>query len=200
MVSLIHALPALHRRATRTYPHENATASPPPCGIYAIINISTNEQYIGSSSNILERFAQHRALLRRGQHHAPRLQAAWDTYGEAAFAFVVVEALSTSEHLETREQRYLDSERPTYNEAPVANNVSSFPSISDEPIQQVILALYELQRATPPMPLFEALRAALVYGIVKPGPKFHLLVQAEASGVASWEALSSFLHKQQPAH
>jgi hypothetical protein len=184
-VSLVHSLPALRSRTNRDYLDQNV--SPSDCGIYAIINTSTHEQYIGSSGDIPKRFAQHKALLRRGKHHAPRLQAAWDSYGEAAFEFVVLEELPTSDLLEAVEQRYLDAEQPAYNGATVANNMSA----------QVILQLYDIQQSTTQTPLFQALRTAIMYGIVKPGPNFPYLVQAEANGIDTWEALSVFIQQQQ---
>lgn len=72
LVALLHALPALHRRSTPKQPR-TSPASPAisGCGNYAIVNTLTQDHYIGSSHDLPSRFAQHKALLRRGQHRAP---------------------------------------------------------------------------------------------------------------------------------
>src|SRR5579859_1690375 len=129
LATLLHALPALHRRAT---PQQPLASSPVPgldttpgvgrCGIYAIHNILTQDRYIGSSHDMTNRFSQHTALLRRGQHHARRLQDAWNMYGEDAFVFMVLETLPDTDQLATVEQRYLDAEQPAYNSATIAQN------------------------------------------------------------------------------
>jgi group I intron endonuclease len=67
-------------------------------GIYAIISPS-GKQYIGSSNHIDRRWRAHRSLLRRGTHHSPALQRAWDKYGEAAITFSVVSEHGASELL-----------------------------------------------------------------------------------------------------
>jgi hypothetical protein len=119
LAALLHALPALHHRATRQQPLASSPASGSApdaggCGAYAILNTRTNERSIGSSHDMSSRFAQHKALLRRGQHHAHRLQAVWNTYGEDAFVFVVLETLPDTAQLAVVEQAYLDTEQPAY--------------------------------------------------------------------------------------
>ena len=197
LMCIILALPALRRRTDHKPLGQHTPAE--KCGIYAIVNATTRDQYIGSSADMLARFGQHKALLRRGKHHAPRLQEAWDTYGEEAFMLVVLETLSTAEYLEAIEQQYIDQEQPAYNVATVARNQLSLPPISEERVQQVLLSLYEIQSATTKTPLFRVLREAIIYGIVKPGPHFAVLVQAEASGVDTWEALGAFIQQRQQA-
>lgn len=62
------------------------------CGVYSITNLVTGKRYIGSTSqNFKKRWRLHRSELRRGKHHSPRLQNAWNRYGEAAFEFAIVE-------------------------------------------------------------------------------------------------------------
>src|SRR5689334_19312835 len=55
LAALLHALPALRRRAT---PKQPLNSSPDPCesGIYAIINALTQDRYIGSSHDMPSRF------------------------------------------------------------------------------------------------------------------------------------------------
>ena len=99
-------------------------------GVYAITNEITRGQYIGSSRNIPERFRQHLSLLRRGTHHAKRLQEAWDSAGAPSFQFEVLEHVEDLRLLSSVEQRYLDALRPIYNSAALALNHSGLPSVS----------------------------------------------------------------------
>lgn len=197
MMSLISALPTRLRRLSRPHFSQHRHSSTSDIrGIYAIVNTKTCERYIGSSMNIPARFVQHQTSLRRGKHHAHRLQEAWDTYGEEAFTFVVVEEVDNAERLEELEQDYLDDEQPIYNSAAVARNRLALPPVSPERIQQVILALYDLYSvysAVAKSPLFRSLREAISYGLIQPGPHFAVLAQAEAKGVATWDDLSAFL-------
>lgn len=80
-------------------------------GIYGIRNRTTGTVYIGSSGDLERRWKQHRALLNRGAHPTPRLQAAWLAHGPDVFVFVVLEECAASE-LKKREQWWLDSIRP----------------------------------------------------------------------------------------
>ena len=193
-VALIHALPALRRRNKGR--RLVSGAERPICGIYAIVNIETDEQYIGSSHDVAARFIQHQSLLRRGKHHAQRLQEAWNTYGEDAFELVVLEELTTSGQLAAREQWYLDTVLPGYNGTSVANNASTLTPISAKRIQQVLLLLYDIQCTVTSTPLFRQLRDALIYGVVAPGPNFQRLLVAEADGIATWTAFTRFLQQQ----
>lgn len=82
-------------------------------GIYAIIHRPTNRQYVGQSNNIPKRFSQHRKALNRGIHYNPKLQRAWNQYGEAEFEFVVLEQCE-ADKLTEREQSYID-QKPWFN-------------------------------------------------------------------------------------
>lgn len=81
-------------------------------GIYAIIHVESGKLYIGSASNIYSRWRTHKSELRRGLHHSPHLQNAWNKYGESAFQFTVIEAcLKDAVILCSREQHWLDKYR-----------------------------------------------------------------------------------------
>jgi group I intron endonuclease len=56
-------------------------------GIYCIEHTPSSRKYIGSAVRIPARWDVHLSLLRRGSHHSPHLQRAWDQYGEAEFEF-----------------------------------------------------------------------------------------------------------------
>ncbi len=60
------------------------------CGVYQIENIVNGKLYIGSSNQIERRFYLHRWDLRRGMHHSPLLQRAWNKYGEKSFIFKII--------------------------------------------------------------------------------------------------------------
>jgi group I intron endonuclease len=85
-------------------------------GIYVIRNRLTDRQYIGSSADCERRWKQHRALLNRGAHPTPRLQAAWLRDGEVCFEFSVIEECASAE-LKDREQWWLDTVKPFLSEA-----------------------------------------------------------------------------------
>jgi len=81
-------------------------------GIYLIKNIVNNKVYVGSAVNIAKRWREHKRILKKGKHHCPHLQLAWDKYGEQSFTFEIIEIVSNTEHLLAYEQVYLDYYRP----------------------------------------------------------------------------------------
>ena len=78
-------------------------------GIYKITNTANNKIYIGSSKDLAERWASHKQRLRKQTHANAHLQSAWNTYGEDAFRFEVVEYVPDPAHLLKKEQWYLDN-------------------------------------------------------------------------------------------
>jgi len=87
------------------------------CGIYKIINTKNDFYYIGSSVDITSRFGNHRSSLRKNTHNNPKLQNAWNKYGEHCFNFEIVE-LCDPKKLYHIEQKYLNKIRncsKTYN-------------------------------------------------------------------------------------
>lgn len=87
------------------------------CGVYRIYCKVTSRSYIGSSIDIPKRFSWHRAVLRRnspGSYGLTRdhsCQEDWNTFGEKAFLFEVIE-LCPEESLKEREQFWMD--QPMY--------------------------------------------------------------------------------------
>lgn len=59
--------------------------------IYRITNMANGKFYIGSAESFARREWQHKYDLRRKTHKNPRLQAAWDKYGEEMFVFEIIE-------------------------------------------------------------------------------------------------------------
>ena len=97
-----------------------------PKGIYCIRNSITGERYIGSSVNLDARWLIHRTQLQRRCHHAAKLQAAWNRYGQGNLLFETVEEVTDRDNrtLCQREQYWIDhhdSYRKGYNSTPVAS-------------------------------------------------------------------------------
>ncbi len=81
-------------------------------GIYKITNLETNEYYIGSSTNIKKRWAQHKAPSAWKRYSNKKLYIDFQQYGLAKFSF---EILEETENLKEREQYYIDLLKPVYN-------------------------------------------------------------------------------------
>lgn len=75
--------------------------------IYKILNVVDGKFYVGSTGNFEGRSRGHRKMLRKGRHHSPYLQAAWNKHGEEAFVFVVVEKVAELSELQAAEDRWL---------------------------------------------------------------------------------------------
>jgi len=72
--------------------------------------------YVGSSSHsIKKRWDLHLHDLRKGNHHNPYLQNAFNKYGEDALMFSILEIVETPEECIVVEQKYLDKLKPEYN-------------------------------------------------------------------------------------
>ena len=94
-------------------------------GVYKIRNIVNDKFYLGSSKEIENRWEGHKQWLRGGYHNNPKLQHAWNKYGESNFVFEIVEEIPLKSLL-NREQHYLDlwesyKRGKGYNICPTAN-------------------------------------------------------------------------------
>ena len=98
------------------------------CGIYQILNLINNNVYIGSSSNIKQRFAQHKCDLKHNRHRNHHLQNAWNKYGEETFIFQIVEMSTSPEKILNRENKYIWMYSPIYNNIQVNNERRFFHS------------------------------------------------------------------------
>lgn len=91
--------------------------------IYRITNMANNKFYIGSALSFERRLWQHKYDLKRGVHKNPRLQAAWNKYGEEMFVFEVLEEIPEGEDQLAWENKYLHvhvGQRDCYNINPDA--------------------------------------------------------------------------------
>lgn len=59
--------------------------------IYAIVQTSTNKQYIGSTTNLSKRLERHFSTLKTNTHHNLHLQRAYNKHGEEDFQTIILE-------------------------------------------------------------------------------------------------------------
>lgn len=93
--------------------------------IYGIRNLITNRWYIGQSGDYERRKAQHLSQLRAKTHINPKLQSAFDKYGESGFEFTVLLSGLTSDEAMRLEVYYInhfDSYRTGYNQTTGGEN------------------------------------------------------------------------------
>jgi group I intron endonuclease len=94
-------------------------------GVYTIRHTAFDGRaYVGSSVDIAGRLQSHRSQLRRGKHSCRLLQQAFDQYGEAAFAFEVLE-LAPEAELATRENFWIAHVGGTFNRAKAGRHYAS---------------------------------------------------------------------------
>jgi group I intron endonuclease len=72
-------------------------------GVYGIQNLITGRVYVGSSSDIKNRWSHHKNFLKNSKHFNAYLQRSWNRYGEKAFKFFIIEECG-EELLYEREQ------------------------------------------------------------------------------------------------
>lgn len=128
------------------------------CGIYQIRNTINGHRYIGQSVDILGRLMHHRAQMSLGNGRNPRLQAAWNKYGEAAFEFSVLAALDPpvmKRELTDLEQDYVDFFWPEYNIC--RECVESQLGTKRNPEQRARMARPRTKKMPPRTPEFRAM-------------------------------------------
>ena len=87
------------------------SAFPDASGIYKITCTINKKIYIGSAVSLRKRHNNHLNKLRHGIHENPKLQSAWNKYGEQAFTFEILELVLVL-FLIDREQYWLDKLKP----------------------------------------------------------------------------------------
>lgn len=95
--------------------------------IYKIQNILNFKMYIGSTKRPNKRWSEHKNELRKGRHHSPALQNAWNKYGSDNFFYHVLREVTEEEQYEV-EQFYFDFYKPEY----ICNPIASKPPICTE--------------------------------------------------------------------
>lgn len=89
--------------------------------IYQILNIITNDCYIGSTSEPKRRKYIHYHKLKQNKHHSIYLQRAYNKYGIDSFKFNVL-AKCPDEYKFALEQWFINTLQPKYNYLQVAGN------------------------------------------------------------------------------
>ena len=80
-------------------------------GIYKITNTANGKIYVGSAKDFSQRWGMHKYQLRRGKHHSPYMQKAYNKHGEGSFVFEIM-LVCSKEDLIFYEQRALDALSP----------------------------------------------------------------------------------------
>jgi group I intron endonuclease len=126
-------------------------------GVYRITNKVNGKFYVGSAKDIDQRWDCHRNDLRAGKHVNPKLQHAWDFYGEDKFLFEIVEEVdSKPELLFERENHYLSTLKPYerkvgYNICPTAEGGDNF---THNPRKEEIRAFWLIHNKGEGNPMF----------------------------------------------
>ena len=81
-------------------------------GIYSITNLINGKRYIGQSTNIQQRWINHKAELRHNNHYNEHLQHAWNKYGEDNFCFEIL-VLCDKDDLDEKERGMIAMWRTT---------------------------------------------------------------------------------------
>jgi len=93
-------------------------------GIYQIQSkIKPYRIYIGSASNMINRWRCHLSYLKKNNHHSKKLQNHYNKYGEIDLTFSIIE-LCNSEKLVLTEQYYIDLYKPYFNICPFAGRTA----------------------------------------------------------------------------
>ena len=93
-------------------------------GIYTITTCS-GQQYVGASSNLLNRWKTHRSRLRKGKHHSRLLQRAYDEDGLSALVFATL-LICRREDLLLFERLAVKAVKPACNTATVTGTDVKF--------------------------------------------------------------------------
>lgn len=105
-------------------------------GIYLISNVENGDGYVGSTSNLANRWSVHKYELRNNKHNNRKLQAAWVLHGEERFKFEVLCIVDSVNDLIPTEQLVMDKLKPAYNIAPRAGSCVGL-KLSDERKKQI---------------------------------------------------------------
>ena len=62
-------------------------------GVYRIRNSQNDTEFIGFATDLEARFNRHKAELKFGNHRNKELQKIWDSSGESALAFEILDVL-----------------------------------------------------------------------------------------------------------
>jgi len=80
-------------RAARKALRQSYKMTLPPMGIFSIRNVVTGRMLIDQSTNLTGAINRHRTELKLGTHRIKALMDDWRTFGEAHFAFEVLQKI-----------------------------------------------------------------------------------------------------------
>ena len=83
-------------------------------GVYKITNTVTKDFYIGSSKDVKHRLAVHKCHSRWNEHPNNPMYIDMKKYGVDKFEVQVIEEVE-SEKLKEKEQQFIETLKPTYN-------------------------------------------------------------------------------------
>ena len=66
-------------------------------GVYKITNSQNDKIFIGIATDLPARFNRHKAELKFGSHRNKELQRIWDSLGESALTFEILDVLDHEE-------------------------------------------------------------------------------------------------------
>lgn len=89
-------------------------------GIYRIVDLK-GRVYVGSAVDLNRRCNRHFATLKRGTHYNKKLLNVFSKYGESSLTFEIIEYCEI-ENLLCREQFYIDTLKPFFNNCLVAGS------------------------------------------------------------------------------
>ena len=84
-------------------------------GIYAILNTTAPECYVGQSVDIYRRLAEHLTYFRESRN-SQNIQVPWNTYGEDNFTFLVLEVCEEDYKTLAKLENYWINQIGTYNQ------------------------------------------------------------------------------------
>lgn len=94
------------------------------CGIYRIVNKTTNECYVGQSQYMQKRIKEHFRLLRLNRHPNPRLQNSYNKYGKESFFGEPEVIMENLDELDMLEEIFINGHADF--ETPVVFNIANF--------------------------------------------------------------------------
>jgi group I intron endonuclease len=78
-----------------------------PMGVYRIRTLQNDKVYIGFATDLEARLNRHRAELKFGSHRNKELQEIWNSFGESAFEFEILDMLDHEENTQTSAEEEL---------------------------------------------------------------------------------------------
>ena len=77
------------------------------CYVYSIVNNISKQRYVGQTTNYYRRKEEHLSKLRENRHPNPKLQSAWNKYGEENFTFEKECFDISKKELDDKEKEYI---------------------------------------------------------------------------------------------